>query len=82
VEAGCILQTIQETVMKQGWYFPLSLAAQGSCTIGGNLATNAGGTNVLRYGNTRDICLGIEAVLANGEVLLALKGTAQRQYGL
>jgi FAD/FMN-containing dehydrogenase len=81
VEAGCILQTVQETVQANGAFFPLSLAAQGSCTIGGNLATNAGGTNVLRYGNTRDICMGVEAVLANGEVYSQLKGLRKDNTG-
>ena len=81
VEAGCILQMVQEKVQASGAFFPLSLAAQGSCTIGGNLATNAGGTNVLRYGNTRDICMGIEAVLANGEVYSQLKGLRKDNTG-
>ena len=58
VEAGCVLQTLQETARNAGYLFPLSLAAEGSCTIGGNLATNAGGTQVLRYGNARELCLG------------------------
>ena len=62
VEAGCILQNLQELADKQGLLFPLSLAAEGSCTIGGNLGTNAGGTQVVRYGNTRDLCLGLEVV--------------------
>ncbi|MDB5844364.1 MAG: linked oxidase domain protein, partial [Polaromonas sp.] len=62
VEAGCILQNLQQTAEKAGFLFPLSLAAEGSCTIGGNLATNAGGTQVLRYGNARDLCLGLEVV--------------------
>ena len=69
VEAGCILQTLHETVEAKDLYFPLNLAAKGSCSIGGNLATNAGGVNVLRYGNTRDLCLGIEVVLLGGEVM-------------
>ena len=55
-EAGCVLQTVQEAAAAQGPLFPLSLAAEGSCTIGGNLATNAGGTQVLRYGNARELC--------------------------
>ena len=69
VEAGCILQTLHEAVEEKGLYFPLNLAAKGSCSIGGNLATNAGGVNVLRYGNTRDLCLGIEVVLMGGDVM-------------
>ena len=55
-EAGCILQSVQEYVEKSGYLFPLSLAAEGSCTLGGNLGTNAGGTQVDRYGNTRELC--------------------------
>ncbi|MEM7745325.1 MAG: FAD-binding oxidoreductase [Pseudomonadota bacterium] len=72
-EAGVILQDIQQAADEAGRLFPLSLAAQGSCRIGGNLATNAGGVQVLRYGNARDLCLGIEAVLPNGEILRGLK---------
>jgi len=68
VEAGVILADAQTAAANVDRLFPLSLAAQGSATIGGNLATNAGGVNVLRYGNTRDLCLGIEAVFANGSI--------------
>ena len=60
VEAGCVLQQLQETAERAGFLFPLSLAAEGSCTIGGNLGTNAGGTQVLRFGNARDLCLGLK----------------------
>jgi FAD/FMN-containing dehydrogenase len=67
-EAGVILQTLQETAAQAGRLFPLSLAAQGSCQIGGNLSSNAGGTNVLAYGNARELCLGVEVVLPTGEV--------------
>ena len=74
VEAGCVLQVLQEAVDRAGFLFPLSLAAEGSCTIGGNLATNAGGTQVLRYGNARELCLGIEVVTATGEVWNGLTG--------
>ena len=81
VEAGCILQTIQEKASELGSLFPLSLAAEGSCTIGGNLATNAGGINVLRYGNMRDLCLGIEAVTASGEILHSLRGLRKDNTG-
>ena len=81
-EAGCILQIVQEAARNEGRLFPLSLAAEGSCTIGGNLSTNAGGTNVLRYGNARDLVLGIEAVLPDGRVWHGLKGTAKGQHGL
>ena len=58
-EAGCVLQTVQAAAAAEGLLLPLSLAAEGSCTLGGNLATNAGGTQVLRWGNTRDLCLGL-----------------------
>jgi len=68
VEAGCVLADIQATAEEVGLLFPLSLAAEGSCQIGGNLATNAGGTNVLRYGNAREQVLGLEVVLADGSV--------------
>jgi FAD/FMN-containing dehydrogenase len=69
VEAGAILREVQDEAARHGRLFPLSLAAEGSATIGGNLATNAGGEQVLRYGNTRDLVLGVEAVLADGRVL-------------
>lgn len=68
VQAGCVLQEFQEAAYDAGLLFPLSLGAQGSCTIGGNLATNAGGAQVIRYGNMRELCLGVECVLANGEI--------------
>jgi FAD/FMN-containing dehydrogenase len=80
-EAGCILQNLQETAEKAGFLFPLSLAAQGSCTIGGNLATNAGGTQVVRYGNTRDLCLGLEVVTAQGEIWNGLSGLRKDNTG-
>jgi FAD/FMN-containing dehydrogenase len=67
-EAGCVLQRVQEAAAANDLMFALSLAAEGSCTIGGNLATNAGGTQVVRYGNARELCLGIEAVTAEGRV--------------
>ncbi|WP_102226482.1 FAD-binding oxidoreductase [Acidimangrovimonas sediminis] len=72
-EAGAVLESLHEAAPAAGRLFPLTLAAQGSCRIGGNLATNAGGVNVLRYGNARELCLGIEAVLADGSVLHGLK---------
>ena len=72
-EAGAILQDVQAAAARVGLLFPLSLASQGSCRIGGNLATNAGGLNVLRYGNARDLCLGLEAVLPDGSVWHGLK---------
>jgi FAD/FMN-containing dehydrogenase len=68
VEAGCVLQTLQEEAARHDRLFPLSLAAEGTCRIGGNLATNAGGLNVLRYGNARDQVLGLEVVLPDGQV--------------
>ncbi|MGJ7485202.1 FAD-binding oxidoreductase [Variovorax sp. LT2P21] len=81
VEAGCILQTLQETAEKAGFLFPLSLAAEGSCTIGGNLATNAGGTQVVRYGNTRDLCLGLEVVTPQGEIWEGTSGLRKDNTG-
>ncbi len=81
LEAGCILQAIQEKAADQDFLFPLSLGAEGSCMIGGNLATNAGGTNVLRYGNTRDLCLGLEVVTAKGEIWNGLKGLRKDNTG-
>ena len=81
VEAGCILQNLQDTAEKAGFMFPLSLAAEGSCTIGGNLATNAGGTQVLRYGNTRELCLGLEVVTAHGEIWSGLSGLRKDNTG-
>ena len=81
VEAGCILQTLQEAAEKAGFLFPLSLAAEGSCTIGGNLATNAGGTQVVRYGNTRDLCLGLEVVTPQGEIWEGTSGLRKDNTG-
>lgn len=82
VEAGCVLQVIQERMSEMGHLFPLSLGAEGSCTIGGNLATNAGGTQVLRYGNTRDLCLGLEVVTPQGEIWNGLAGLRKDNTGL
>lgn len=81
VEAGCILQKLQETARDAGRLFALSLAAEGSCTIGGNLATNAGGTQVLRYGNTRELTLGLEVVTAQGEIWDGLRGLRKDNTG-
>ncbi len=81
VEAGCLLQAVQEAAAAQGLLFPLSLAAEGSCTIGGNLATNAGGTQVVRYGNARELCLGLEVVTADGEVWSGLSGLRKDNTG-
>lgn len=69
VEAGCILQHVQEAAAEAGRLFPLSLASEGSCQIGGNIACNAGGLNVLRYGAMRELVLGLEVVLADGTLL-------------
>jgi FAD/FMN-containing dehydrogenase len=81
VEAGCVLQAVQEAAEKAGFFYPLSLAAEGSCTIGGNLATNAGGTQVVRYGNARELCLGLEVVNAQGEVWNGLSGLRKDNTG-
>ena len=81
VEAGCVLQAVQDSAAQAGFLFPLSLAAEGSCTIGGNLATNAGGTQVVRYGNARDLCLGLEVVTAQGEVWNGLRGLRKDNTG-
>lgn len=81
VEAGCILQTVQEAAAQADRLFPLSLAAEGSCQIGGNLATNAGGTNVLRYGNARELVLGLEVVLADGRIWNGLSGLRKDNTG-
>ena len=81
VEAGCILQNIQQAAKEVDRLFPLSLAAEGSCTIGGNLATNAGGTQVLRYGNARDLVLGLEVVLPDGQVMHGLRGLRKDNTG-
>ena len=81
VDAGVTLQAIQEAAQAQGRLFPLSLAAEGSCTIGGNLATNAGGVQVLRYGNARDLCLGLEVVTAEGDVWNGLRGLRKDNTG-
>ncbi len=81
VEAGMVLQAVQAAAADAGLLFPLSLAAEGSCTIGGNLASNAGGTQVLRYGNARELCLGLEVVTAAGEVWDGLSGLRKDNTG-
>jgi len=81
VEAGCILENVQNAAAAAGRLFPLSLAAEGSCTLGGNLATNAGGTAVLRYGNTRELCLGLEVVTPQGEIWSGLGGLRKDNTG-
>ncbi len=73
VEAGVILQNVQKAAAEAGRLFPLSLASEGSCEIGGNIACNAGGLNVLRYGSMRDLVLGLEVVLPNGELVSHLQ---------
>ncbi len=81
VEAGVVLADIQRTAEDAGALFPLSLGAQGSCQIGGNLSTNAGGVQVLRYGNARDLVLGIEVVLADGRIWEGLRALRKDNTG-
>ena len=81
VGAGAVLKHVQEAAVLQNRLFPLSLAAEGSCTIGGNLATNAGGVQVLRYGNMRDLTLGLEVVTANGDIWNGLRGLRKDNTG-
>ena len=81
VEAGCLLQQIQELAHEHGRLFPLSLASEGSCTIGGNLSTNAGGTAVLRYGSMRDLTLGLEVVTPSGEIWNGLRSLRKDNTG-
>ena len=81
VEAGVILQTIQKTAEEAGCFFPLSLGAEGSCVIGGNISTNAGGSGVLRYGNTRELVLGLEVVLPDGRVWDGLRALRKDNTG-
>ena len=81
VEAGCVLHDVQQAAHDAGQLFPLSLAAEGTATIGGNLSTNAGGTQVLRYGNARELALGLEVVLPSGEVWNGLRGLRKDNTG-
>ena len=81
VEAGCVLATVQQAAAAAGRLFPLSLGAEGSCQIGGNLSTNAGGVNVLRYGMMRELTLGLEVVLADGRVLSSLTALRKDNTG-
>src|SRR2546422_3900586 len=81
VEAGCVLANLQNTAEEASRLFPLSLAAEGSCEIGGNLSTNAGGTAVLRYGNARELVLGLEVVLPSGEVWDGLRALRKDNTG-
>ncbi len=80
-EAGCVLLDVQEAARGHDRLFPLSLAAEGSATIGGNLSTNAGGIQVLRYGNARELCLGLEVVLPSGDVWAGLRGLRKDNTG-
>ncbi|HEY3730572.1 MAG TPA: FAD-binding oxidoreductase [Steroidobacteraceae bacterium] len=80
-EAGCVLASVQQAAADADRFFPLSLGSEGSCRIGGNLATNAGGLNVVRYGMTRDLVLGIEAVLPDGSVFDGLKSLRKDNTG-
>jgi D-lactate dehydrogenase (cytochrome) len=81
VEAGVVLQTIQQAAEDAGCLFPLSMGSEGSCQIGGNIATNAGGSGVLRYGNARDLVLGLEAVLPDGRLWNGLRGLRKDNTG-
>ena len=81
VEAGCILKRIQETAADHDRFFPLSLGAEGSCMIGGNLSTNAGGVQVLRFGNARNLVLGVEVVLPNGDIWNGLRSLKKDNTG-
>jgi FAD/FMN-containing dehydrogenase len=81
VEAGCLLAEVQAAAQGANRLYPLSLASEGSCTIGGNLATNAGGTAVLRYGNARELCLGLEVVTATGEIWDGLRALRKDNTG-
>jgi FAD/FMN-containing dehydrogenase len=81
VEAGCVLQKVHLAAEAAGRLFPLSLASEGSCTIGGNLSTNAGGTQVLRYGNARELTLGVEVVTAEGRIWDGLRGLRKDNTG-
>jgi FAD/FMN-containing dehydrogenase len=80
-EAGCTLQQVQDAAREAGRLYPLSLAAEGSCTIGGTLSTNAGGVQVLRYGNARELCLGLEVVTPQGELWNGLQGLRKDNTG-
>ncbi len=81
VDAGCILASLQDAASDADRLFPLSLAAEGSCQIGGNLSTNAGGTQVLRYGNARNLVLGLEVVLPDGRIWDGLRGLRKDNTG-
>ena len=80
-EAGCTLQQVQQAAADAGWLYPLRMGSEGSCTVGGNLATNAGGTQVLRYGNARELCLGLEVVTPQGDIWDGLTGLRKDNTG-
>lgn len=80
-EAGVVLETLHQSALEHDLVFPLMFGAKGSCTLGGNLSTNAGGSNVVRYGTTRELCLGIEAVMPDGSVINALTGLRKDNTG-
>ncbi|MHB1122056.1 MAG: FAD-binding oxidoreductase [Ramlibacter sp.] len=82
VQSGVVLQALQERLDAQGLMFPLDLGARGSCTVGGNISTNAGGNRVIRYGMTRDLVVGLEAVLADGTVLDGLRPLIKNNTGV
>ena len=81
IQAGAVLQTVQETIAERGFLFPLDLGARGSCTIGGTVATNAGGINVLRYGMMRNLLLGLEAVMADGTIVSSMNQMLKNNTG-
>jgi len=82
VQAGATLQQVQEAAAEAGWFFPVDLGARGSCQVGGNAATNAGGSQVVRYGTMRDSVLGLEAVLPDGSVVTSLTRLVKNSSGL
>ena len=81
VDAGCILRQVQDAAALSDCLYPLSMASEGSCSVGGNLSTNAGGTGVLRYGNARELCLGLEVVTAQGDIWHGLRGLRKDNTG-
>jgi FAD/FMN-containing dehydrogenase len=82
VQAGATLQQVQEAALEAGWFFPVDMGARGSCQVGGNAATNAGGTQVVRYGTMRDSVLGLEAVMPDGSVVTSLTRLVKNSAGL
>lgn len=82
VQAGVVLEELQQQVEEQGWYFPLDLGARGSCQVGGNAAVNAGGNRVIRYGTMRDLVLGIEVALPDGRLMTMLNGMTKNTTGI